>query len=148
MNKVSCFILFSFFPLFSYPISERVAASERQRVKILNKKAEAELQRRKAEHTIYLRQQQVQVARSAVFAAACKGDAKGVEKGVWENEVDAAGGEVKDGCQIFVEDPPKDLQETLLHIAARKGDHNLVRWLDGHGKSFQSRASLCSSSAP
>ena len=56
-----------------------------------------------------------------------------MKKGVWEDEVDAAGGEIKKGCESFVESPPKDLRETLSHIAAAKGDVDLVKWLDTHG---------------
>jgi hypothetical protein len=56
-----------------------------------------------------------------------------VKKGVWEDEVDAAGGEVKTGCEEYVTSP-KDRKETLLHIAARNGDFELVEWLDAHGK--------------
>lgn len=72
--------------------------------------------------------------RSAVFNAARAGDASKVKKGVWEDDVDAAGGEVKRGCERFVSSPPKDPQETLLHIAARNGDADLVEWLDAHSK--------------
>jgi hypothetical protein len=48
--------------------------------------------------------------------------------------VDAAGGEVIIGCEEFVQVPPKDSKETLLHIASRRGDINLVQWLDDHGE--------------
>jgi hypothetical protein len=114
--------------------TERRAAEERQRVKLLNKKAEAKSQRQKDEQTMRLRQQRSQIARSAVFAAARAGDAKKVEKGVWEDDVDAAGGEIKAGCQDFIEVPPNDPLETLLHIAATLGNRDLVKWLAGHGE--------------
>lgn len=83
--------------------------------------------------TIRKRQESSQKLRSAIFAAARKGNAKRVEQGIWEEQVSAAGGEVKDGCHDFVEVVPTDPHETLSHIAARHGDHDLVKWLDGHG---------------
>ncbi len=39
-----------------------------------------------------------------------------------EDDVDAAGGEIKRDCEKFVSQKPRDPQETLLHIAALKGD--------------------------
>lgn len=68
-----------------------------------------------------------------VFAAARDDNAVKVKKGVWEDNVDAAGGEVKVGCQEFIQKLPKDPKETLLHIASRNGDLDLVQWLDDHG---------------
>ena len=69
-----------------------------------------------------------------VFAAARKGDAPKVKKGVYEDQVDAAGGEIKPGCDAFVKKPPTDPSETLLHITAERGDAELFEWLDTHGK--------------
>lgn len=57
-----------------------------------------------------------------------------VKKGVWEDDVDAAGGEVKTGYEAFVEAMPKDRRETLSHIAASTNNVALVEWLDSHGK--------------
>lgn len=79
-------------------------------------------------------QQQVQTMRSAVFAAARRGDAAKVRKGVWEDGVDAAGGEVKIGHEQFMKVPPADVKETLVHIAAKRGDAELVAWLNSHSK--------------
>lgn len=62
-------------------------------------------------------------------------DATKVKKGVWEDNVDAAGGEVKRGCEAFVTHSPADPKETLLHIAAKNGDAELVQWLEAHSKS-------------
>lgn len=59
-----------------------------------------------------------------------------MKKGIWEDNVDAAGGEVKIGSEEFfnLEDLPKDPHETLLHIAASKGNKELVEWLVNHSK--------------
>lgn len=59
-----------------------------------------------------------------------------MKKGIWEDNVDAAGGEVKIGSEEFFnpEDLPKDSHETLLHIAASKGNKELVEWLVNHSK--------------
>ena len=114
--------------------SEKIAAEERQKAKKQNKKAQAELQRHKAAQAANAQQRRVQLTRSAVFAAARAGDAIKVKKGVWEDNVDAAGGEVKTGCDEFVQLPPMDSKQTLSHIAARNGDADLVQWLDGHGE--------------
>lgn len=59
-----------------------------------------------------------------------------MKKGIWENNVDAAGGEVAPGYDEFIDTVPKDSQEALLHIAARNGDSDLVEWLDTHSQSF------------
>lgn len=56
-----------------------------------------------------------------------------MKKGIWENDVDAAGGEVKSGHEDFVYTVPKDPKETLLHIAVRNGNLDLVDFLDKHG---------------
>ncbi|KAJ7273333.1 DnaJ domain-containing protein [Mycena rebaudengoi] len=120
---------------------ERLAAEERQRVRVEGKKAQAEAQRNKAETAARKLKQRVQTGRSAVFAAARSGKAAEVKKGIWEDEVDAAGGEVKSGCDEFVKSPPKDPQETLLHIACRKGDTDLVEWLDAHNADPEERDS-------
>ena len=71
-----------------------------------------------------------------MFSAARQGDNEKVKKGVWEDEVDAAGGEVRIGCDSFVKSMPADKSETLLHIATRRGDAELVEWLDTHSMIF------------
>ena len=76
---------------------------------------------------------EAQTIRSSVFAAARAGNAAKVKKGIWENAVDAAGGEVKNGSGDFIKDHPVDAKETLLHIASAIGDLELVKWLDSHG---------------
>ena len=68
------------------------------------------------------------------FAAARANNVKQVEKGVYEDNVDAAGGEVKKGCEEFVIPLPTDPKETLTHIAVKHGNTHLVKWLDLHCK--------------
>lgn len=114
----------------------KIAADERKKTKKQNRKAQAEVQRQKAEQTAREQQCRVQLVRSEVFTAARNDDAEKVKKGIWEDNVDAAGGEVKVGCEDFVPKHPEDPQETLLHIASRNGDINLVEWLDDHGWYF------------
>lgn len=121
--------------------SERKEAEERQRAKAASRKVEAENQRKKAAEAAQLQQQRVQTLRSATFAAARAGDASKVKKGVWEDEVDPAGGEIKTGCENYVAVQPEDPMETLSHIAVRNGDAGLVEWLDAHSEpcSFNDR---------
>ena len=119
------------------PSSERKEAEKRQRAKAASRKVEAENQRKKAAVTAQLQQQRVQSLRSATFAAARDGDASQVKKGVWEDEVDPAGGEIKIGCESYVAVHPEDPLETLLHIAAQNGDADLVEWLDAHSESMR-----------
>lgn len=57
-----------------------------------------------------------------------------VKKGVYEEDVDATGGEIRLGCENYVQDVPSDPSETLLHITARVGNADMVEWLDSHGK--------------
>lgn len=127
----------------STPPKERLAAEERQKAKSSKKKAQAKASRQAAENKARAQKERLQTRRSAVFAAARKGDVTAVKKGVWEDEVDAAGGEVKDGCEAFVKVKPNDAHETLSHIAVATGDASLVQWLDAHGKpSFFHHASI------
>jgi hypothetical protein len=116
--------------------TERLEAERRQKAKISEKKAKAAAGRRDAEKAARNQQQRTQTLRSAVFTAARSGDAAKVRKGVWEDGVDAAGGEIRAGCEGFAESVPEDPQETLLHIAAKNRDVELVRWLDAHSKSL------------
>ncbi|KAJ7510077.1 hypothetical protein B0H11DRAFT_1174946 [Mycena galericulata] len=120
---------------------ERAAAEERQKAKIEAKRAQAEAQRSKAEAAAQSLQRQAQTKRSAVFSAARARQPEKVKTGVWEDAVDAAGGEVKAGCEAFVKTAPNDLQQTLLHIAARNGDKELVEWLDAHNADPEERDS-------
>ncbi|KAL1717460.1 hypothetical protein EV715DRAFT_292144 [Schizophyllum commune] len=121
--------------------AERVAAEQRQKAKVQTKKAQAQAQRTKGENAARAQKQKVQATRSAAFAAARSGDAKAVMKAVWEDSVDPTGGEVKVGCEEFVEKLPVDKQETLLHIAVRRGDLELVKWLDEHSADAEERNS-------
>lgn len=47
---------------------------------------------------------------------------------------------MKKGAEEFVERKPRDEKETILHIAAKRGDLELVKWLVDHSEYF--RASL------
>ncbi|PSR76042.1 hypothetical protein PHLCEN_2v8704 [Hermanssonia centrifuga] len=116
---------------------KRQEAEKRQKAKASNKKAQAEASRKAAEDKARAQREQAQALRSETFQAARNGDAAKVRKGVWEDSVDAAGGEVKEGCEIFVKSMPKDPSETLSHIAASKGDVELVKWLDTHGADME-----------
>jgi hypothetical protein len=113
-------------------LPEKEEREQRQKAKKANKKGEAEASRKKAEGAARAQQQRAQTLRSATFAAARAGDAAKVKKGVWEDNVDAAGGEVKKGCEGFVTKAPTDPKETLMHIAVKNGDADLVQWLDAH----------------
>ena len=106
----------------------------RQKAKASTKKAQAEASRQSAENKARALQERSQTLRSAVFAAARAGESLEVQKGVWEDHVDAAGGEIKRGCDAFVKVPPRDPAETLAHIAAERGDLELFKWLDTHGE--------------
>lgn len=59
-----------------------------------------------------------------------------MRKAVWEDGVDAAGGEVKPGMEEFLQAPPNDSRQTLLHLAVVHGDVGLVEWLDRHSMSL------------
>lgn len=118
---------------------ERKAAEERQKAKASKKKSQAEASRKTAESKVKAQLERSQNLRSAVFAAARNGDRKAVKKGVYEDHVDAAGGEVKRDCDNFVKSKPRDPSETLSHIAAAHGDVDLVEWLDTHGKHTKCR---------
>ncbi|KAI5900281.1 uncharacterized protein SCHCODRAFT_02695521 [Schizophyllum commune H4-8] len=121
--------------------AERAAAEQRQKAKVQSKKAQAQAQRTKGENAARVQKQKVQATRSAAFAAARSGDAEAVKKAVWEDSVDPTGGEVQSGCEEFVEILPADGQETLLHIAVKRGDMELVKWLDEHSADAEERNS-------
>lgn len=113
-------------------LAEKEQAERRQKTKAEEKKNKAAAKQEAAEKAARARQQRTQDLRSAVFAAARSGKAEKVKKGVWEDEVDAAGGEVRAGLENFAKTKPTDPKETLLHIAAYNGDIDLVEWLDTH----------------
>lgn len=122
---------------------ERQEAERRQKVKASNKKAQAEASRKTAETKARLQYERVQTLRSEVFAAARNGDAAKVKMGVWENNVDAAGGEIKKGAEEFVKNPPTDPLESLMHIATARGDAGLVELLDTHSKCILLQFNIC-----
>lgn len=114
---------------------EKRAAEARQKAKKAKKRGQAEASRQNAEMAVRSQLQRAQDLRSATFAAARAGDAAKVKKGVYEENVDAAGGEIKKGCEDFVAHTPKDPNETMLHIAVKNDDVELAKWLDAHSKS-------------
>ena len=116
---------------------ERREAEKRQRAKASAKKAEAEASRKTAQQKARAQQEQAQNVRSKVFEAARRKDAAAVKKGVYEDNVDASGGELRQGSESLAKKTPVDPKETLLHIAAKHGDVDLVQWLDSHGMSSQ-----------
>ena len=118
------------------------AAEKRREQKQEAKKAKAEVQRKKAEEVARLQSQKSQKLRSQVFQAARERRIAKVKEGIWEHSVDATGGEVKPGCEEFAKSRPKDPKETLLHIAAKNNDLDLVEWLGSHGVSRFSISSV------
>ena len=114
--------------------SERKEAEARKHKKATAKKAQAEASRQSAKNTALQQQQRTQILRSETFAAARRSDSNKVKKGIWEDGVDAAGGEIKRGGEEFVKTIPKDPQETLMHISARNGDADLLQWLVAHSE--------------
>lgn len=107
-------------------------AATRQKEKTERKREKAKQDRQSASKVLASQREKMQDLRSKVFAAARKGDADAVRKGVWELDVDPSGGEIKPGCDHLVRQKPTDPRETLLHIAARHGDKDLVEWLGSH----------------
>jgi len=100
------------------------------------RKAEAEASRKVTAQKVRMQQEKSQYLRSSAFAAARKGDAAAVKKAVWEDGVDAAGGEVKPGLGDMIKIKPEDPMQTFLHIAVVQGNTELVQWLEKHSTSF------------
>ena len=107
-------------------------AATRQKEKAKRKREKAKQDLQTAAKVLASQRENMQALRSKVFAAARNGDADAVKKGVWEQDVDPSGGEVKPGCDRLVRQKPSDPRETLLHIAARRGDKDLLEWLGSH----------------
>ena len=130
---------------------DRREAEQRKRKKASAKKVAAEASRKTAEEKARSHQEQVQEKRSNVFAAARRNDTEAVKKGVWEDAVDAAGGEARKGSEDLVKNPPTDPKETLMHIAAKHGNLELVKWLDSHSATFLTKlpflTNICESQA-
>lgn len=110
-------------------------AANRKAAKANKKKAENEERLKKNAEHVKNAKLQAQTKRSHIFTNARKGDSEAVKRGIWEDCVDAAGGEILDaeGLEGFAQ--PADPKETLLHIAARLGDEILVEWLVDHSAS-------------
>lgn len=111
-------------------------AEIRRKQKSQRKKAQAEANRKSSEERTRVLMKKAQENRSAVFDAARKGEGERVKRGIQQDGVDAAGGEIKPGCVDFVKTFPEDPMETLMHISATKGDLDLIKWLDSHSASF------------
>lgn len=109
-------------------------AASRQKEKAKRKREKAQQDRHTAARVLASQREKMQVLRSEVFAAARIGDASTVKRGVWEQDVDPSGGEIKPGCDHLVREKPTDPCETLLHIAARHGDKDLLEWLGSHSQ--------------
>lgn len=113
-------------------LSEMKDAATRQKEKAKRKREKAEEDRQAAAKVLASQQEKIQAVRSMVFTAARNGDANVVKKGIWEQDVDPSGGEIRPGCDNLVLQRPWDPRETLLHIAARHGDKDLLEWLGSH----------------
>ena len=107
-------------------------AATRKKEKAERKREKAKQDRQSAAKVLASQQEKMQTLRSKVFTAARNGDADAVKRGVWEEDVDPSGGEIKPGCDHLVRQKPTDFQETLLHIAARLGNKDLLEWLGSH----------------
>jgi len=118
---------------------EMSAAAERREQKAFNKKAKAEAERETAAKSARSQQERLQMLRSAVFVAARNGDVDKVKKGIWEDMVDAAGGEMSNGCASLVHEETQDKLETLMHIIAKQGNKELLEWLGSHGADPEER---------
>jgi len=110
---------------------------ERRKQKRAAKKSQAKAKAREAEQTAQRMKERAQTLRSNVFQAARDKNSVKVKDGIDEFSVDASGGEVRTGCEEFVKILPDDPRETLLHIATKNGDADLVEYLDRHGKPFR-----------
>ena len=117
-------------------VPERQEAAKRRENKATKKKARDASLRKATEDKVRAQLERAQTLRSSVFAAARSGDAFAVKKGIWEDSVDASGGEVRKGSEAFVRSMPKDNLETLAHITARGEGVDLLEWLDTHGMTF------------
>lgn len=118
---------------------ERIQSDERQKQRAIKKKEKAEANRKAAEAHARAQSGHAQKLRSAAFAAARRGDAAEVRRLVWDESVNAGGGEVLDDMNSALDKKPKDGAETLLHIAAIQGNVELVEWLVKRSKYIQSR---------
>ena len=107
-------------------------AANRKAAKANKKKVENEERVKRDAERVKSAKLQAQAKRSQVFTNARKGDPEAVKKGIWEDCVDAAGGEILDNERLEGLVQPSDPKETLMHIAARLGDEVLIEWLIDH----------------
>jgi hypothetical protein len=114
--------------------TEAVEAAARRKAKAESKAAErAQSISQAAERTRQVLAKQ-QALRSSIFAAAKKGDAEAVKKGIYEDEVDAAGPEMLPGSDSKEAMKGANALETLLHIVVDNGDTKLAEWLLDHSQ--------------
>ncbi|KAG8907400.1 hypothetical protein FRB99_004425 [Tulasnella sp. 403] len=119
----------------------RKAKAERQKE---SRKATAEANRVASEKKAREALERRQKTRSDVFEAARRGDDDAVRKGIWESNVDAAGGEALKGGDDLIANKADnwDPLETLLHIAVSRGGLALVQWLVDHNAEPEERDSV------
>lgn len=109
----------------------RQTAAARERAERAQEEYRAKEEARRAGHDQSLKVAH-QKRRSAIFTAARAGRWEQVKKGIWEENIDADGGEVLTGLEEIIP-KPKEPKETLLHLAAKAGVMDVFKWLVDHG---------------
>lgn len=123
---------------------ESIRAARLREEKKKTKKEQYTKGRQQNEDRVKEAKRDSQKKRSKVFERARNGDAAAVKKGVWEDNVDAAGGEPLAGMEndssfLGHHAGQVDHNETLLHILAKHGDRQTVEWLLDHSAFLRRR---------